>query len=411
MIAKNLKGTVDYWPEQTQRWRFVEQNLITLLDRWGYQEVRTPIIESSSVFDKLGQDSDVIGKQMYRVVHPQESIVLRPEGTSSILRSGIQHHTITRNTERVWYYGPMFRHERPQKGRLRQFHQLGGEMFGFSGVSADIELLDMLMTMCQHCKITDHVTLEINSLGSSSSREQYKQALVAYLSPLRDELDEDSQRRLESNPLRILDSKHPHTQSLLSQAPLLQDYLREEERERFHCLTEALNRLGHRWVHNPRLVRGLDYYNDLVFEITTSELGAQSAICAGGRYDTMADAFGHHIPALGFSFGMERLMALVAEKLELPPRNKIIAFTQIPEAELELIALTTELRARTSHTVIMDHAPSNFNNKYTRALKEHPLFILTVEPQSWAERKLCLRRPHHPPRLCAWNADEILSLC
>lgn len=411
-MIKNLNGTQDYWQRDTKKWQKLEQSLFNMLKRWGYDEIRTPIIEPSTVFEKLGSDSDIIGKQMYYIQHPTESIVLRPEGTSSVVRSGIQHHKITRSCAKIWYYGPMFRHERPQKGRLRQFHQLGAEIFGYPGSSIEAEMLDMLCILWSDLTISDCMTLEINTIGSLETRARYKAALIDYLNPYFNSLDEDSQRRLTSNPLRILDSKVQQTQDILNNAPILTEYLTTDERQHFDILLNQLTLLGHKWTHNKRLVRGLDYYNDIVFEFTTTKLGAQGTVCAGGRYDMLASTWGKQvIPALGFSLGMERLLELLPDVDELSGSQTIIAFTQVAESMGLFLKLMNEIRALFPGTVLLDHAQSNFNNKYNRALKSKPLCIITLESEEWKNQQVSLRIPGKPSIRTSWNAQEILTQC
>lgn len=410
-MIKSLKGTQDYWFQDTKKWQYIEKILFNTLNNWGYDEVRTPIIEPAAVFEKLGDESDVVGKQMYRITHPTEAIVLRPEGTASIVRSGIEHHKITRSNAKVWYYGPMFRHERPQKGRLRQFHQLGAEIFGDNQVSMETEMLDMLFKIWEKLGVAHTLTLEINSIGSIDTRSRYKTALIDFLTPHKDELDEDSQRRLHTNPLRILDSKNVKTQHLLTDAPELADYLSEDEQARFNTLLDYLTRMGHKWVHNKKLVRGLDYYNDLVFEFTTQDLGSQGTVCAGGRYDTLASTWGNHnIPAVGFSLGMERLIELVPELPEATDEH-IVAFTQVDESSIDFMKLINDLRSIFPGKIIIDHAKSNFNNKYKRALKTNPVCVLTVEEDDWNNKTISIRSPGKSTTQSTWNAQEIITLC
>ena len=408
-----LKGTQDYWPQQTALWQHIEKIMIHTISQWGYHEVRTPIIEPESVFIKMGQDTDVIGKQMYRIAHDKEAIVLRPEGTSSVVRSGLEHHMITRSHAKVWYMGPMFRHERPQKGRLREFHQCGGEAFGYSSTSMDVDMLDMLITLIERLGIAHLVQLEINTLGSVASRTRYKQALVDYLTPLYDKLDEDSQRRLSTNPLRIFDSKSPTTQELMMHAPLLHEYLHEEELQRHQDICQQLDALGHTYTINPRLVRGLDYYNDLVFEFTTTSLGAQGTLCAGGRFDHLTAQWGYAaIPAIGFSIGMERILALLEN---IPPTiqhpKPIIAFTSVAEAHIPMLQLLHGIRHHYDGPVHYDVADTQFKNKYTRALKSDPLAIITIEQAQYTAGTCSLRIPHRMPQDIARDAQEIMHIC
>lgn len=406
-MTRNLSGTQDYWPEETKKWQILEKTLATAVEQYGYGEVRTPIIEHESVFTKLGADSDVIGKQMYYLKH--DSIVLRPEGTSSVMRSGTQHHQITRSAKKIWYQGPMFRHERPQKGRLRQFHQFGAEVFGYKSITIEIEMLSMLFEIFKTLGITN-VALEINSIGSKASRQKYKQALLDFLAPHTSNLDTDSQRRMSTNPLRILDSKDIKTQTILKDAPKISDFLTFEEKERLQSLKYGLKELGYSYIHNENLVRGLDYYNDLVFEFTTEQLGAQATVCAGGRYDGLGSDFGHDIDAIGFSIGMERLLELMPYK-EDKDSLAIIAFTQVEESKIEFIKLLKTLRNLWQGQIIMDHSDSNFNNKYKRALKQDPICVITVDEENWKNNTISIRFPEKPVIEIAWDAREIIKLC
>lgn len=308
-----IRGMVDILPDESSCWQQIERAARRVLDGYGYREIRLPIIEYTELFARsIGEVTDIVEKEMYTFPdRNDESLTLRPEGTAGCVRAAVQHN-LTATPQRLWYQGPMFRYERPQKGRQRQFHQLGVEAFGVATPDQDAELLLIAARLWRELGISDGLTLELNSIGSPASRAAFRDALVAYLSARRDQLDEDSQRRLESNPLRILDSKNPDTQALLTDAPSLADHLDEDSRRDFDSLCELLSTAGIEYRLNPRLVRGLDYYNKTVFEWTTDRLGAQGTVCGGGRYDGLVAQFGGKAtPAAGFAMGLERLVLML----------------------------------------------------------------------------------------------------
>ncbi len=316
-MAKNIqaiRGMNDYLPAETALWQRIEGILKQVLSSYGYSEIRTPIVEQTPLFKRaIGEVTDVVEKEMYTFEDRNgDSLTLRPEGTASCVRAGIEHGLLYNQEQRLWYIGPMFRHERPQKGRYRQFHQIGAEAFGLTGPDIDAELIMMTARWWRELGIDQHVSLELNSIGSSEARAAYRDALVAYLEQFKEQLDEDSQRRMYTNPLRVLDSKNPGVQALLNDAPQLGDYLDEESREHFAGLCACLDAAGITYTVNQRLVRGLDYYNRTVFEWVTSSLGAQGTVCAGGRYDGLVEQLGGRAtPGVGFAMGLERLVLLV----------------------------------------------------------------------------------------------------
>tara|TARA_B100001093_G_scaffold492327_1_gene533343 strand:- start:39 stop:1292 length:1254 start_codon:yes stop_codon:yes gene_type:complete len=304
---------VDILPEDTPLWQSMETAALEVLSSYGYAEIRLPILEPTDLFARsIGEVTDIVEKEMYSFAdRNDDSMSLRPEGTAGCVRAVVQHNLAV-TPQRLWYMGPMFRYERPQKGRQRQFHQLGVEAFGVATPDQDAELVALSRQLWRRLGVDDALQLEINSIGSAADRARYREALVGYLGEHRDSLDEDSQRRLETNPLRILDSKSPDTQALLDSAPVLSDYLDAETQAEFADLLSQLDALGIAYVVNSRLVRGLDYYNKTVFEWTTEHLGAQSTVCGGGRYDTLVSTFdGKETPAAGFAVGLERLILLM----------------------------------------------------------------------------------------------------
>ena len=312
-----IRGMNDILPEQTPYWQYVENSFRQLMQSYGYQEIRMPIVESTALFKRsIGEVTDIVEKEMYTFEDRNgDSLTLRPEGTASCVRAAMQHGLLHNQIQRLWYSGPMFRHERPQKGRYRQFHQFGVEAFGLDGPDVDAELILMSNRLWQKLGMSDDVSLELNSLGSAETRQQYRKILVEYFSAHEAELDDDSKRRLQTNPLRILDSKNPAMQKLNENAPKLMDHLDAESKQDFEALCNILNDAGVSYKINPRLVRGLDYYSKTVFEWVTDKLGAQGTICAGGRFDGLVEQLGGKAtPAIGFALGLERLIEL----LEIP---------------------------------------------------------------------------------------------
>jgi len=304
----------DLLPEQSAVWQYLEEKLLTLLQSYGYQEIRFPILEQTELFKRsIGEVTDIVEKEMYTFAdRNDESITLRPEGTAGCVRASEQNGLLHNQIQRLWYRGPMFRYERPQKGRLRQFHQFGAEVFGLQGPDIDAELLTMTARLWRELGIEEHLTLQLNSLGSTACRAVYREALTEYLTGHKDALDADSQRRLTTNPLRILDSKSAQTQEILKNAPRLDAFLNEESKAHFSQLCQLLDAAGVVYEINHSLVRGLDYYGKTVFEWVTSALGAQGTVCAGGRYDGLVEQLGgKSTPAVGFGIGEERLALLL----------------------------------------------------------------------------------------------------
>ncbi len=325
-MIKAIKGFNDVLPDQSAKWLHLEAILQNVLSRYGYENIRLPIVEQTDLFARaIGGATDIVEKEMYSFTDksdPPTPLTLRPEGTAGAVRAVIEHNLLRGDTPKLWYIGPMFRYERPQKGRYRQFHQLGVESFGSALPDADAELIAMTHLMWQELGLKDEMRLQLNSLGESDERHAYRDALVSYLTDKQDQLDEDSKRRLTTNPLRILDSKEASTQALLTDAPKLADFLGEESLAHFEQVKSYLDGLHIPYEINPNLVRGLDYYNKTVFEWVTDKLGSQATVCAGGRYDGLygqlksmnkqSDAANvKSEPAVGFAMGLERLLLLI----------------------------------------------------------------------------------------------------
>ena len=322
-MGKNIqaiRGMNDILPDETPRWQFIEETVYRLLARYGYSEIRMPIVEKTELFSRsIGVVTDIVEKEMYTFEDRNgDSLTLRPEGTAGCVRAAIQNGLLHNQVQKLWYKGPMFRHERPQKGRYRQFHQVGVEAFGLAGPDVDAEMILMTARLWRELGLANAVKLQVNSLGSSEARAAYRERLVAYFENKSEALDEDSQRRLYSNPLRILDSKNPDMAEVIAAAPKLTEHLDQESRVHFDELLAILEQTGVEYEINPCLVRGLDYYGKTVFEWVTDKLGAQGTICAGGRFDGLVEQLGGKAtPAVGYAMGMERLVALL-EEAEVP---------------------------------------------------------------------------------------------
>ncbi len=315
MKPKAIRGMNDVLPEASGTWRFVESTVREVIESYGYQEIRVPILEQTELFRRsIGEVTDIVEKEMYTFLdRNEESVTMRPEATAGMVRAGITHGLFHNQRQKLWTAGPMFRYEKPQRGRYRQFHQIDVEAMGYAGPDVDAELIIMSARMWQELGLS-RLVLELNSLGSLKTRREYRASLVNYFSAVKSKLDEDSISRLEQNPLRILDSKNPDMQELIADAPVMLDYLDDESAQHFAALQALLDAAGISYSVNPRLVRGLDYYNRTVFEWATDALGSQGAICAGGRYDGLVEKLGgRSTPAIGWAMGVERLVGLFEE--------------------------------------------------------------------------------------------------
>ncbi|UOO92851.1 histidine--tRNA ligase [Vitreoscilla stercoraria] len=316
------------WPITSAYWQAFETVVNEWAQQYAYQFIRTPIIESTGLFVRsIGEETDVVGKEMYTFDDYGDSLSLRPEGTASCLRAVVEHNLLYNGPMKLWYMGPMFRHEKPQKGRYRQFHQAGFEALGYSQPDVDAEMIVMTADLWERLGVLDKVQLQINTLGIPEERAAHRAALVAYLQQHEAVLDEDSKRRMHTNPLRVLDTKNPDLQEIANHAPRLLDYLGEESLNHYQQFKALLDAVGIVYVENPRLVRGLDYYNKTVFEWVTSELGSQGTICGGGRYDGLIESLGgKEAPAIGFAMGIERLLLLVQQIGVLKVENNLDVF-------------------------------------------------------------------------------------
>lgn len=365
----------DCLPTQSPLWQKVEGVVKNVISAYGYSEVRMPIVEMTHLFSRaIGEVTDVVEKEMYTFEDRNgDSLTLRPEGTAGCVRSGIENGLLYNQEQRLWYMGPMFRHERPQKGRYRQFHQCGVEVFGLDGPDVDAELIMMTARLWRELGISEHVRLELNSIGSLEARANYRSALIEYLEQYQSVLDEDCKRRMYTNPLRVLDSKNPDVQAILGDAPQLSDYLDAESKQHFAGLCELLDAAGIEYTVNQRLVRGLDYYNRTVFEWITESLGSQGTVCGGGRYDGLVEQLGGKpTPAVGFAMGLERLVLMMETQGNTEVRRSVDVY-MVTAGEGTMMAgmkLAEQLREQVPGLRVMTHfGGGNFKKQFKRADK------------------------------------------
>ena len=386
-MAKNIqaiRGMNDCSPTESPLWQWIEGQIRQILSSYGYSEVRMPIVESTPLFARaIGEVTDVVSKEMYTFWDNDEQLTLRPEGTAGCVRAAIEHGWIYNNEQRLWYMGPMFRHERPQKGRYRQFHQAGVEVFGIATPEIDAELIILTARLWKALGIDQHVSLQLNSIGSLEARENYRSALVAFLENHQDFMSEEEKERLVKNPLRILDTKNQALQDVLDGAPKLLDYLDDESREHFAQLCGLLDAVGIQYEINPKLVRGLDYYNKTVFEWVTSALGAQGTVCGGGRYDGLVEQLGGHATSgVGFAMGLERLVLLVQEVNKSIPVKSAVDIYVVYQGDgttLAAFQLAEKLRSELPHLSTMLHCSGgNFKKQFRRADKSGATLALVL---------------------------------
>ncbi|MDV6644165.1 histidine--tRNA ligase [Pseudomonas aeruginosa] len=418
-----IRGMNDILPEQTPAWRYLERTFAGLLDGYGYSEIRLPILEFTELFARgIGEGTDVVDKEMYTFLDRNgESLTMRPEGTAGCVRAVLEHGLSGGGqVQKLWYTGPMFRYEKPQKGRYRQFHQIGVEVFNLPGPDIDAELIILTWRLWQKLGMADAVTLQLNTLGSSEARARYREALVAYLQERFEQLDEDSQRRMTTNPLRILDSKVESTQALLVGAPTLHDYLDEESIAHFEGLKARLDAVGLRYEINQKLVRGLDYYCRTAFEWVTDKLGAQGTVCGGGRYDGLVSQFGGKpTPGVGFAMGVERLVLLletlgvIPAELNRPADLYVCAFGE--PAELAALTLAEQLRsAIPGIRLLVNAGAGSFKSQFKKADKSGARFALILGEGEVANRVVGFKplRDEGEQQSIAWDAlPEHLAAC
>ncbi len=418
-----IRGMNDILPEQTPAWRYLERTFAGLLDGYGYSEIRLPILEFTELFARgIGEGTDVVDKEMYTFLDRNgESLTMRPEGTAGCVRAVLEHGLSGGGqVQKLWYTGPMFRYEKPQKGRYRQFHQIGVEVFNLPGPDIDAELIILTWRLWQKLGMADAVTLQLNTLGSSEARARYREALVAYLQERFEQLDEDSQRRMTTNPLRILDSKVESTQALLVGAPTLHDYLDEESIAHFEGLKARLDAVGLRYEINQKLVRGLDYYCRTAFEWVTDKLGAQGTVCGGGRYDGLVSQFGGKpTPGVGFAMGVERLVLLletlgvIPAELNRPADLYVCAFGE--PAELAALTLAEQLRsAIPGIRLLVNAGAGSFKSQFKKADKSGARLALILGEDEVANRVVGFKplRDEGEQQSIAWDAlPEHLAAC
>lgn len=393
-----IRGMNDCLPEQTPVWQMLETTLRRVVASYGYSEIRMPIVEMTHLFQRaIGEVTDVVEKEMYTFNDRNgDSLTLRPEGTASCVRACIEHGLVYNQERRLWYVGPMFRHERPQKGRYRQFHQFGVEVFGLNGPDIDAELIMLTARLWRELGIDQFTTLQLNTLGSSAERAAYRDALVVFLEQHKESLDEESKRRMYSNPLRVLDSKSAQVQEILKNAPILSDYFGEETQAHFSGLKTLLDAAGIAYQVNERLVRGLDYYNYTVFEWVTESLGAQGTICGGGRYDGLVEQLGGQAtPAVGFAMGLERLTLMLEslEKVNNLPATVDIYICMAGEGALTAgLLLAEKLRTERPQLRVMTHCGGgNFKKQMKRADKVAAKLALILGDTEVAEQKVTVK--------------------
>ena len=379
-----IRGMNDCSPTESPLWQWIEAKVRHVLASYGYSEVRMPIVESTPLFARaIGEVTDVVSKEMYTFWDNDEQLTLRPEGTAGCVRAAIERGWIYNNEQRLWYMGPMFRHERPQKGRYRQFHQAGVEVFGIANPEIDAELIILTARLWKELGIDQHVSLQLNSIGSLEARANYRSALVAFLENHQDLMSDEEKERLVKNPLRILDTKNEVLQEVLNGAPKLLDYLDDESHEHFNQLCSLLDAIGVKYEINPKLVRGLDYYNKTVFEWVTSALGAQGTVCGGGRYDGLVEQLGGHATqGVGFAMGLERLVLLVQEvnkEITLPQAVDLYLVYAGEGTTLNAFQIAEQIRTELPQVRVMTHCSGGkFQKQFKRADKIEAKYALVV---------------------------------
>lgn len=393
-----IRGMNDLSPTDSPLWQWIEEQVRETLASYGYAEIRSPILESTNLFARgVGEETDIVSKEMFTFKdRDDESLTLRPEGTAGCVRAAIEHGWIYNQEQRLWYIGPMFRYERPQKGRYRQFHQAGVEIFGIANPEADAELILLTARLWEKLGIREHVSLQLNSIGSLDARKKYNEALVAFLNQHIDVLDEDCKRRLTTNPLRILDTKNEQIQAVLNNAPKLHDYLDDEAKTHFAQVCQILDQMGVKYEINQKLVRGLDYYNKTVFEWVTTALGSQGTVCGGGRYDGLVEQLGGHATeGVGFAMGLERLVLLVQEvnpTVALPRAVDIYVVHTGEGTTAKAFELAENVRSTFPQLRTMLHCSGgNFKKQFKRADKSGAKLALVLGESEVAEQTVVIK--------------------
>ena len=414
-LIQAIRGMHDILPERSPLWHKVEAIIKSTLDSYGYQEIRLPIVEKTELFKRsIGEVTDIVEKEMYTFDDRNgDSLTLRPEGTAGCLRACLEHGLLHNQVHRLWYMGPMFRHERPQKGRYRQFYQLGIETYGMAGPDIDAEIIMLSHRLWRRLGILPQLELQLNTLGTLEERQVYREKLVEYFNQHLDELDEDSLRRLKTNPLRILDSKNPAMKTLLENAPALMDSLGEDSLKHFHTLTDLLDSLDIRYVINPRLVRGLDYYGKTVFEWVTDQLGAQGTICAGGRYDGLiAQLGGKNNYAIGFALGMERLLSLVEmqEDFAVDDGVDVYLINVGEKAQVFAMQVAETLRDNVDGLRVVLHCGGgSFKSQFKKADKSGAEFAVIIGEDEADRRQTSLKPLRQEGEQKNLSVDELIA--
>lgn len=411
-----VRGMNDVLPADVPLWRQIERAFEHCLMQYGYEEIRFPIVENTALFKRtIGEITDIVEKEMYTFDDRNgDSLTLRPEGTAGCVRACVEHGLLHRQTQKLGYSGPVFRYEKPQKGRYRQFTQFGVEAFGFTGVAIELELLAMCQRLWQQLGLTGKLHLEINTLGERAEREAYRLQLITYFQSCRTSLDSDSLRRLEENPLRILDSKNPEMASIIKGAPKLIDTVGENSQQQFKALREGLDALSIAYTINPSLVRGLDYYGGLVFEWVTPHLGSQATVCAGGRFDTLVEQFGGSAtPAVGFGIGAERLLLLmaVANSPGVVHKSPLVFMMATDEATLQHSLLLAE-NIRTvfpDERVMVNTAGGGFKSQFKKADKSGARFALILGSDEWASKSISVKNLHSTEAQMTLPQSELIA--
>ena len=412
-----VRGMRDITPNESGRWSTIEQLIAIIFGRYGYSEIRMPLVETTALFHRsIGEVTDIVEKEIYTFPdRNEESLALRPEGTAGCVRAVIEN-SLLNVPQKLWYCGPMFRYEKPQKGRHRQFHQVGAEVFGYADVYVEAEMLLLNQRFWNDLGVADNVTLELNNIGDAEARTHFKQALVSYLSAHTASLDADSVRRLESNPLRILDSKNKDTQSLLNGAPKMADFLSTDSVERLEKLTSILQKQGVSVKHNQRLVRGLDYYNDTVFEWVSDDLGAQGTVCGGGRYDKLVEQLGGKpTPAIGFAMGLERLYLLLEanqfKNLHDHHCPDVYMIVAAPSYQDYAFKLSEQIRnALPDFAITQNLSPTSMKSQFKKADKSGAKYALVIGEDEVENETVSIKHLQTGEQLSFDTSDGITSL-
>jgi len=408
-----VRGMNDILPDVSAYWSFIEETCRTIVARYGYREIRLPEVEQTELFKRtIGEVTDIVEKEMYTFTDRNgDSLTLRPEGTAGCVRAGIQHGLFYKQVQRLWYMGPMFRHERPQKGRYRQFYQLGVETFGMPGPDVDAELIFMCARLWKELGIADQVELQINSLGTRESRAKYRETLIDYFQQNADALDADSERRLMTNPLRILDSKNPDMKDVIAAAPKLLDYLDEASKRHFEELCQILDEARVSYIKNPTLVRGLDYYGLTVFEWVTNALGAQGTVCAGGRYNDLVQQLGGRpTPAAGFAAGLERLVLLLQAARESTFQPDIYCVLVGEAATSYGVLLAEQLRDKLpSQRIETNLGGGSFKSQFKRADKSNAEWAVVIGDEEMKTNKITLKNLRGNQQQQQLSLDDLVA--